>query len=175
MKNSRTTRISAKSFQSIVHEYHALHGNKPYDMRDVAVWARNTGRIKPAPLDEIKLITRDLRRAMRMEKIRDAQGRDVRCNHAVRVTEVKEGVEVQRYLWDDMRTAKPGHMRLSLSQRRDALVFDCKQHRTDTESYNDNNRHGASIPLFDYNINLDLDEMDRPTDYPDSRPEDDKA
>jgi hypothetical protein len=77
----------------------------------------------------------------------------------------------QLTLWDDRSTATPDFMRLSLNQRRGAIVGDCRQLKMDTDSYNDNNPHGANIPMS-YNIEPDLFEMAQPTDYPDAPPDD---
>jgi hypothetical protein len=62
-------------------------------------------------------------------------------------------------------------MRISFQQRRQGILADCRQHKTDVESYNDNNRFKASL-LFDYDFNADLQELELPTKYPDGPEED---
>lgn len=47
-----------------------------------------------------------------------------------------------------------------------------QQHKTDVSSYNENNAFGAVLPLYDYNINKDLAELEAPTEYKDENPED---
>lgn len=73
--------------------------------------------------------------------------------------------------WADIKTAKPDHMRLSLTLRRNGIVADAWHHLLDTRSYNDNNIHGAELPLFDYDINKDLVEKELPEDWPEGNPE----
>jgi hypothetical protein len=55
-------------------------------------------------------------------------------------------------------------MRLSLQQRRGYIVGDCKQLKTDLESYNQNNSHGAQIQLS-FDFTEDLEELDMPPEY----------
>ena len=47
---------------------------------------------------------------------------------------------------------------------------DCKQLKTDLDSYNDNNPHGAQIQMT-FNFTEDLQELDMPSEYPDRKPE----
>ncbi len=87
--------------------------------------------------------------------------------HPVRI---KDGPR-QMVFWADFRTAKPGHMRLSFQQRRQGILADCRAHKKDIESYNDNNAFNVKLPLFSYDFNPDLREMELPTEYPDERPD----
>lgn len=107
---------------------------------------------------------RELSRAIRNHYYTDPQGREVRLMHPVR--------EAQMSFWVDIRTARPQAMRLSLQNRRRGILCDCHQHDTDLRSFNDNNLYGEQLPLGDYNFNSDLEEMRRPTNYPDERPDD---
>jgi len=56
-------------------------------------------------------------------------------------------------------------MRVSFQQRRLAILADCKQHKTDVDSYNHNNEYHVQL-LFDYDFNTDLEEGSLPTQYP---------
>ena len=105
--------------------------------------------------------------AMKNDHITDPQDRDVRKWHAVRHTDG----ERQWTLWETILDADPGHMRMSLQQRRQYLLSGCRQHRLDFDSYNDNNKFAATLPPTSYNFEADMDEMDLPTEYPDA-PED---
>ncbi len=61
-------------------------------------------------------------------------------------------------------------MRVSFQQRRQGILADCRQHKTDVTSYSENNRFKASL-FFDYDFNTDLQETELPTKYPDDREE----
>ena len=76
----------------------------------------------------------------------------------------------QMVIWADIETAKPEHMRISFSQSRQGISADCVAHNTIVESFNDNNRYGATLELFDYNFNPDIAEKKLPTEYPDEPP-----
>lgn len=83
--------------------------------------------------------------------------------HPVRI---KDSDGEQMVLWADIQFAKPNHMRVSFQQRRQGILSDCKQHKTDVSSYNDNNQFKATL-FFDYDFNTDLEEAEFPTKYPD--------
>ena len=70
--------------------------------------------------------------------------------------------------------AKPQHARLSLQQWRRSISGEGKLHHRTTESYNDNNVHGAAVPLFDYDLNKDIAEHGMPEEYPEVRPPEDQ-
>jgi hypothetical protein len=72
--------------------------------------------------------------------------------------------------WATGAEADPGHMRLALQQHRQYILGNCRQHKLNFDSYNDNNKFGARLPLFDYNFNKDLEEEAFPTEYPSERP-----
>ena len=160
------TKTLRKGLQKIVHEYIQEHHVDSVDLETVAEWAVLTGRYQRQPMTMVKQCKRELARACREEMYTDPQGRDVRKMHAARY----EFDGKQMRLWADITTAKPGHMRVSFSQRRQAVLADCRQHKTDVESYNDNNRFKVSLPLFDYNFNTDLEEEQFPKDYPEDKP-----
>jgi hypothetical protein len=71
--------------------------------------------------------------ALRSEYGTDADGRRFRVNHAVRVT--KAGV--QYTFWAAMGFAPHDHMERAFGQRRDSIVGDCLQLKTDIDVYND--------------------------------------
>ena len=88
---------------------------------------------------------------MREEYITDAHGRRVRVKHPATV---QRGGE-QLVLWDDLRTASRDHMKLSFQQRRQQIVGDCRQLKTDVDSYNDRNLGDQPIQMiFDFTMDL---------------------
>jgi hypothetical protein len=154
-----------KRYQQIVHEYMREHQMEKVDLGEVARWAIRTGRYQRKPPTLEQLCQRDLSRACRDEYYTDPQGRAVRVMHPART---EQGV-----LWSDIRIAQPGHMRISLQQRRQAILHDCRQHKADADSYNDNNVYQTKLPLFDYDFNKDLEELGFPTEYPEAKPDGD--
>ena len=50
-------------------------------------------------------------------------------------------------LWDDIRTADRQHMTLAFQQRRQQIVGDCRQLKTDVDSYNENGNKGAPLQI----------------------------
>jgi hypothetical protein len=152
----------------LIAQYRQLFEVDVVDTQAVAQWAISSGLWKRPPVDPEILLRRELARALRTEYYRDPQGRDVRKNHPVVVT---EGLQ-RKWYWAAITEASPKHMRLSLQQRRQGILADCRQHRIDFDSYNDNNKFKAELSLFDYDFNKDLEELSLPTHYPNEKPED---
>jgi hypothetical protein len=160
-----------KSLRRIVHEFMKANSVSECDLDTVAEWAVRNGLYQRPTLTLVKQCKRELAQALRTEYLTDSQGREVRRMHPVRLKDRDDGR--QMVIWADFEFAKPNHMRVSLSQRRQGLLAGCRQHKTDLESYNDNNRFDATLPLFDYNFNPDLEESELPTSYPDEKPKGD--
>lgn len=72
---------------------------------------------------------------MREEYFTDPRGRRVRAKHPAKVK--KNGHQIM--LWDDMRTAPRSHMEMAFQLRRRRITHECKQVKTDVDSYNDAN------------------------------------
>jgi hypothetical protein len=157
----------SREMMYLLEEYKRIHPDaEAIDPSDVANWAYNTGKWNPVPIDPRQTLRRQLSQALRQQYYVDPQGREVRENHHIVIGDRDHRSD----LWINHRTAKPEQMHLSLQQRRGGILADCKQHKTDADSYNDNNTYGATLPLFDYNFNPDLEEASQPTKYPDEPP-----
>lgn len=165
--NRKAGRTLREQLQGMVHEYMQEHNVSEVDLDEVADWAVSTGRYQREPIGIVKQCRAQLSEACRSEHFMDPQGRDVRSMHPVRIVEGSR----QMVFWADFRTARPGHMRLSFQQRRQAILADCRAHKVDVDSYNDNNSFDVKLPLFSYNFDRDLREMNLPKDYPEDRPE----
>lgn len=165
---SRLKRTKREQLQQIIADYIEEHGDQPWDQHDIARWAINNDRWQRTRISLVNLCARELSQAAREEYYTDPQGRDARTKHARRLQN-PDGA--QTYLWADIRTAPPEHMRMSLQQRRRSTLGDLRQLKTDQESYNDNNVHGATIQLS-FDFTEDLAEMEHPPEYPDAPPDD---
>ncbi len=138
------------SLREIVVAYQEAGEPWPATARQIAAWAYNTGRWQPKPGSVIKQCAEDISRALREEYYTDPQGRTVRTKHAA----LRERDGQQLMLWDDIRTAEPEHMERSVQLRRQQIVGDCCQLKSDRDSYNDNNSYGAQLSL---NLNFEKD------------------
>ena len=124
-------------------QYHEEFGQLPVATRDVIKWAVESKRIPLPEIDPYDALADDLARALREEYDTDALGRRFRKNHAVRVT--KGGV--QHTFWAVMGFAAPEHMQMAFAQRREQIIGDCAQLKTDVDVYNDMNKDKAPIQL----------------------------
>ena len=109
---------------------------------------------------------------MRQEMEIDPQGRTVRAVSRQDHGEGLRGEPGPAQLWFG-RDAKPDLMHRSLQQRRNAILGDCTQLKTDQDSYNENNPYGATIQLS-FNFEEDIADGEHDTEYnPQQPPEDD--
>ena len=92
---------------------------------------------------------------MREEYVTDPQGRSVRAKHAMRTE--KEGNQLS--LWADIRTASKKHMEIAFQQRRQHIVGECRQLKTDVDSYNQNINHEEPIQMV-FDFTFDVEEME---------------
>lgn len=100
----------------------------------------------------------ELSDAMREEYITDQQGRRVRSKHVARYGEG----HAQIPLWADIQTAGREHMEIAFQQRRQQILGDCKQLKTDLDSFNDNYNNGEPLQMvFDFTNDLAEEELAR--------------
>jgi hypothetical protein len=122
--------------QAIWHQYETARGHKPTGTREAVEWAVAEGRFQLPEIDPYDVLAGQMANALREEIQTDGKGRRFRVNHAVRVT--KGGV--QYTFWAVMNYAPHEHMEKAFTQRREQIVGDCVQLRTDVDVYNDMNR-----------------------------------
>jgi len=140
-----------KQMQRIVDEYRLVGEPWPAAAKTMAAWAIRNGKWKLPDSAAITKCAEDLGNAMREEYMTDKKGRRVRVLHPASIRRGKE----QYTLWDDIRTAPREHMKLSFQQRRRAIVGDCRQLKTDVDSYNDYHTDAAPLQVeFDFKMDL---------------------
>jgi len=127
--------MSTKSerLQTIWHRYEAERQHRPSSAREAVEWAVGEGLLRLPRIDPYDVLAGDMANALREEIQTDHQGRRYRVNHAVRVT--KGGV--QYTFWAVMNYAPHEHMEKAFAQRREQIIGDCVQLRTDVDAYND--------------------------------------
>ena len=142
----------SKQLQDVVHAYMESGQAWPASTHDIAKWAVNKGLWRPQPSAVIDQCANQLAKAMREEHIIDPQGRLVRAKHVAKME--RNGEQVA--LWEDIRTASRQHMEIALKQRRQQIVGDCKQLKTDMDSFNENRNPGKPIQMvFDFTLDLE--------------------
>lgn len=145
----------SKQMQRIVEEYREVGEPWPASTKSMAAWAISSGRWVLPDSAAIRKCAEDLAAAMREEYTTDKRGRRVRLLHPASVYRNGE----QTTLWDDIRTAPRRHMQVSFQQRRQGIVGDCKQLKTDAESYNDAHELEEPIQIV-FDFTMDLAELD---------------
>jgi hypothetical protein len=125
-----------EKLQAIWHRYDSEREHLPSGAREAVEWAVAEGLLELPKIDPYDVLATQMAGALREEIQTDHRGRRFRLNHAVRVT--KGGV--QYTFWAIMNYARHDHMEKAFAQRREQIVGDCVQLRTDVEVYNDMNR-----------------------------------
>lgn len=144
-----------EQLQELVRKYRQADLRWPASPKDIARWAIGNKLWAPQPATIVNQCADQIARAMRDEYLTDPQGRRVRAKHAVIYHEGPE----QFVLWDDIRTAAPKHMKLAFQQRRQQILGDCKQLKSDVDSYNENGTPSEAIQMI-FDFSLDLEEME---------------
>ena len=159
-----------EALQAIVEAYRRTGQTWPTTMKEIARWAHQKKLWEPQKKDVVDQLARDLSQAMREEYYTDPQGRRVRTKHAARFAddvlpdEEGESHKKQQVLWADIRTDSADHIIKALQQRRMQIVGNCRQLKTDADSFNDNHPSGRKIQLI-FDFEADLAEMDQATEY----------
>ncbi len=148
-------RLSAERLErrhEIIRLYRQAHSNRPASSLEMADWAMRNGLWKPKPVDLRKQLAEELSRSMSEEFIVDPQHRRVRAKHVARITVNGK----QQSLWVDMRDKNPAAGKLkiiSLQNRRQQIVGDNRQLKTDVDSFNENYNYTNEEPfqlILDY-------------------------
>jgi hypothetical protein len=129
------------------------------DAHELAEWAYEKGLHKPPTRRIIDTIAADIAQHFREEYRTDASGRRYRAKHAAAV---KNGNKTLS-LWGDIDdpTAPHDHFERSFGQRRQQIVGDCFQLKTDADHYNDARRPQKPIQIH-LDFSLDVEELQLP-------------
>jgi hypothetical protein len=129
------------------------------DTHEVAGWAYKNGLHKPSAKTIIDIIAADIAQVFREEYRTDPQGRRYRAKHAA---SRKIGNKTLS-LWGDIDdpNAPHEHFVKSFGQRRQQIVGDCCQLKTDADVYNDSRRPVQPIQIV-LDFTLDVEELQQP-------------
>ena len=160
--------------QKQVAAYRAAGEAWPTDSKTIASWVARETNWKPSLKNIISLLAPEISKAMRDEYFTDPQGRRVRKKHAVLQKEVVNEDELasldaaqrQRMLWVDIDdpTTTVRHMRSAFRLRRGQILGDCRQLKTDVDSFNQNFNRAASIRML-WDFTEDMAETSQHTTY----------
>lgn len=129
------------------------------DPHELAEWAYHNGLHKPNPKTIIDAIAADISQVFREEYRTDRFGRRYRAKHA---TTKKQGNKTLA-LWADLDdlNAPHEHFQKSFAQRRQQIVGDCYQLKTDVDVYNDRRPSNKPIQVI-LDFTLDVEELQIP-------------
>ena len=143
-----------------IERYKVETGSKgPLDLHAVAEWAWRNGLHKPNAKTIIDVIAADISQIFREDYRTDKHGRRYRAMHAATQ---KQGNRTLS-LWADMDdpNAPHSHFVRSFSQRRQQIVGDCLQLKTDVDVYND--KRDPAVPIqIPLDFTHDVAELQQP-------------
>jgi len=122
--------------QNAWHAYESTHNHLPSSARQAVEWAISEGILSLPEIDPYDVLAGEMAHALREEYATDQEGRRYRVNHAVRIT--KNGVQFT--FWAMLGYAPHPHMEKAFAQRREQVIGDCDQLRTDVDVYNAMNK-----------------------------------
>jgi hypothetical protein len=129
----------AEQLQDAWHQYERENEHLPSGTMQVVQWAVAKGLVELPEIDPYDVLAGQMAGALRQEYKTDDKGRRYRVNHAVKIT--KDGV--QHTFWGIMGYAPHDHMQRAFSWRREQIIDDCSQLKTDVDVYNDLNEGKA--------------------------------
>lgn len=126
------------------------------DTHEVAGWAYSKGLHKPSAKAIIDILAAEIAQVLREEYRVDRKGRRYRAKHAAKT---KVGNKTLS-LWADLDdpNAPHEHFVRSFGQRRQQIVGDCFQLRTDADVYNDARKPAEPVNIV-LDFTLDVEEM----------------
>src|SRR5579872_2821732 len=137
----------------------------PIDPKKVAAWAYGEGMWVPKETEPTEILRRKLCRALRHQYIVDPQNREVRANFAcIEEVDTEDGPK-RRSRFYPIFQAPPDVARQSLALDRKQALATVQQMKLDFDSYNDNNKFGATLDPLDLDFNKDIAEMSLPAEY----------
>jgi hypothetical protein len=122
-----------EQLQQVWHHYDANKAHQPTSAREAVEWAVKEGLIELPEIDPFDILASQMSNALRDEYRTDGNRRRYRVNHAVRVT----NAGVQQTFWGVMGYASHDHMERAFTQRREQIVGDNFQLKTDVGVYNE--------------------------------------
>ena len=140
-----------EQLQRIVADYRAAGEAWPATAEEMAEWAVSHDRYQLTRGMAVTQCREHIARAMRLEHVRDNKGRSVRRYYAARLR--RDGKQMT--LWADW-DADRSFMEVAVANRRNQILGECRQLKTDLDSYND--RHALEIPIqasFDFTVDLE--------------------
>jgi hypothetical protein len=140
-----------EQLQKIAKDYRKAGMPWPAAARDIAAWAIDNNLWEPQRGTLISKCADEISDALGEEYYTDPQGRRVRTKHVARLP------GEQMPLWDDIRSGNREHFKISTQQRRQQVVGELCQLKTDVDSFNENNNLGEAIQLI-LDLTYDVEE-----------------
>ncbi|OHB59297.1 MAG: hypothetical protein A2167_05710 [Planctomycetes bacterium RBG_13_46_10] len=160
----RYKKTETQYLQEFVLKYRESKQLWPATSKDIAAWAIRNNMWEAPQVSKIDILAKRISDAMRQEYFTDPQGRRIRKFHALRDIKIlPDGTHKQLTFWIDL-DADFIEVKTAFQQRRMGILGDCRQLKTDVDSYNDNNKYNLTIQMV-FDFTEDLIELEQPQEY----------
>ena len=125
---------------SVLAQVFADHPDEELTLGDVYDHAMGSGRIPAEYIEGVQEVAlrREFGRILRASKLETADGRDVRRYQSYMVfVQTRDGKEVQRHLWKDIREMSPAEMTKSAKQRKGHIAGAEQSLQADLDFWNE--------------------------------------
>jgi hypothetical protein len=140
---------------NIVEDYRRAGNPWPASKSEIAEWAVAHERYQLTRGMAISQCAERIGRAMGLEHVKDKKGRSIRRYYAARLRE--NGQLVMK--WDDYNAPRP-FMEVGAANRRNQILGECRQLKTDMDSYSE--RHCPENPIqISFDFTVDLEELEQ--------------
>ena len=169
MKAKRVNK--SKKATEILKLYQNKYNTTEVPYEEIVKFAKDNNLIGDvAPITTEQQLEADLRRVVKRATWKNPQGKEVRIYGIPRIMFEDEVLTLSPV---DMRYAKPDIAEIVQNANFKGIENDVRRHSIETQSYNDNNFFGATLPFYDYNLNHIADEARMTGEYDDSYDEGD--
>lgn len=149
----------SNTIRDYIERYKKEHGEIDglIDPQELAMWAYKNGLYKPNQKTIVEAIAADITQMFREEYRTDGNGRRYRAKHAAKEMRNKK----QYSLWADIDdpNAPHEHFKKSFAQRRQQVVGDCYQLKTDVDVYNEKRPKEEPIQIV-LDFTYDVEELE---------------
>jgi len=138
-----------RKLEDIMQQWKEEHNAPAVLLKLAAEWAVKNNLFQGKPISVEEQCEREMRRVLQQQRYTDPQGRNPRTKLAVKI----EYEGRQQTLWVDVRYDKPVLIETAFEQNHKRIENDVKRESMEVQSFNDNNKFGYQMKLFDYNLN----------------------
>ncbi len=165
MAKSKTQEMS-----ELMYAWQQENNTDVINYKEASRWATENKLFQAEPISPQKQCENEMRNAIKRATWVNPQGRRVRIYGVPRLK--VEGEQLTLFPVD-MRITNPAMAKAVFDSNFDGIGNDVKRHSIEKQSFDDNNKFGATLPTYNYDFNHFAEDARLNGEYDDSYDEDD--